>query len=188
MLIILINKNVKMEFKNIEWKRVNHGTIGEPLVDYLEKIINEQHELGNKLKVCVGTDSQKRGKGFQYATAILIEMKAPIDMGNGAIEYKGIGAKVISGAFHERYKPSIRERMLKEVQLSINTCFEIVDLVDLYDIEMEIHADVNPNPMWASNIALTEVVGFCKGMNFTYKVKPFAYAASSGADKLCNSR
>jgi len=174
-----------MEVKDIEWKRVNHGKIDEPLVDYLEKIVDEQIELGNKLKICVGTDSQKRGKGFTYATAILIEMKKPVDMG-GAIVYKGIGAKVISGVFHERFKPSIRERMLKEVQLSINVCFAIVDLVDLYNVDLEIHADVNPNPMWASNVAFEEVRGYCKGMNLNYKVKPDAYAASSGADKLCN--
>jgi len=168
------------------WKRVHHGDIKEPLVDYLEKIIDEQHEIGNKLKICVGTDSQKNGKGFKYATAIIIEMKSPVNMGGGNIVYKGIGAKVISGVFTEKRKPTIRERMLKEVQMSINVCFHILDLVELYDIDMEIHADVNPNPMWASNVALTEVVGFCKGMNFTYKIKPDAYAASSGADRLCN--
>lgn len=176
-----------MELKDITWKRVNHGPLGMPLVDYLEALIDKEHELGHKLKICVGTDSQKSGKGFKYATAVIVEVKAPFDMGGGYIVYKGIGAKVISGVFHERFRPSIRERMLKEVQLSINVCFHIVDLVDLYDIDMEIHADVNPNPMWASNVALNEVVGFCKGMNFTYKVKPNAYAASSGADKLCHS-
>jgi len=175
-----------MEVKDIKWKRVNHGMINEPLIDYLEKIVEQQHELGRHLKICVGTDSQKRGKGFQYATAIIIEMREPLGMYYGKMEYKGLGAKVISGIFHEKIRPTIRERMLKEVQMSINTCFHILPLIELYDIDMEIHADVNPNPMWASNIAFTEVVGFCKGMNFTYKVKPEAYAASSGADKLCN--
>ena len=175
-----------MELENMEWRRVNHGKLGMPLIDYLEKIIDEQHELGRKLKICVGTDSQKRGKGFQYATAIIIEMKEPMGMHYGKMEYKGLGAMVISGVFFEGRRPSIKERMLKEVQLSINTCFSLIDLIDLYDIDMEIHADVNPNPMWASNIAFTEVVGFCKGMSFTYRVKPDAYAASSGADKLCH--
>jgi predicted RNase H-related nuclease YkuK (DUF458 family) len=176
-----------MELKDIEWKRVQHGKIDIPLLDYLEEIIDEQHELGRKVKICVGTDSQKSGKGFKYATAILIEMKEPTGIKiQGKMTYKGVGAKVISGVFTERIKPSIRQRMLKEVQMSIDVCFHIVDLVDLYDLEMEIHADVNPNPMWASNVAFTEVVGFCKGMQLTYKVKPNAYAASSGADKLCN--
>jgi len=175
-----------MEVKDITWKRVHHGEIGMPLIDYLEKLIDEQYELGRKLKVCVGTDSQKKGKGFTYATAIIIEMKEPLGKEGGKMIYKGVGAKVVSGTFHEKYRPSIRERMLKEVQLSINVSFHLVDLIDLYDIDFEIHADVNPNPMWASNVAFNEVVGYCKGMNFTYKVKPWAYAASSGADRLCN--
>jgi hypothetical protein len=176
-----------MELKDITWKRVNHGLINEPLIDYLEKMIDEQHELGNKLKICVGTDSQKRGKGFKYAVAIIVEMKKPMGKVNNETIYKGLGAKVISGVFQEKYRPTIRERMLKEVQLSINVCFHILDLVELYDIDLEIHADVNPNPLWASNVAFSEVVGFCKGMQLTYRVKPNAYAASSGADKLCNS-
>jgi|AntRauTorcE11897_2_1112592.scaffolds.fasta_scaffold03099_4 predicted RNase H-related nuclease YkuK (DUF458 family) len=176
-----------MELKDITWKRVNHGSINEPLIDYLEKMIDEQHELGNKLNICVGTDSQKRGKGFKYAVAIIVEMKKPMGKVNNETIYKGLGAKVISGVFQEKYRPTIRERMLKEVQLSINVCFHILDLVELYDIDLEIHADVNPNPLWASNVAFSEVVGFCKGMQLTYRVKPNAYAASSGADKLCNS-
>jgi predicted RNase H-related nuclease YkuK (DUF458 family) len=176
-----------MEFKNIVWKRVNHGVIGEPLFDYLEKIVEEQTDLGIKLKICIGTDSQKRGKGFQYATAIIIEMKQPMGIVGGQMTYKGLGAKVISGIFHEKIKPRIKERMLKEVQMSIDVGYYILDLVELYDVDMEIHADVNPNPRWGSNVALKDAVGFMEGMNFTYKVKPFAYAASSGADKLCNS-
>lgn len=175
-----------MELKDIKWERVHNGKINEPLIDYLEKIIDEQHELGRKVKICIGTDSQKKRHGFQYATAIIIEMKQPMGVVNGVMTYKGLGAKVVSGVFYERRIPSIKERMLKEVQMSINVCFHILDLIELYDVDMEIHADVNPNPMWASNVAFSEVVGFCKGMNFTYKVKPDAYAASSGADKLCN--
>lgn len=175
-----------MELSEIKWKRVNHGDIDEPIIDYLEKIVEEQIELGRTLKICVGTDSQKKRKGFQYAAVIIVEMKEPMGLLNGKMTYKGLGAKVISGVFHEKRKPSLRERMLKEVQLSINVCFHILDLVELYELDLEIHADVNPNPRWASNVALNEVVGFCKGMNLNYKVKPFAYAASNGADRLCN--
>ena len=177
-----------MKISEITWKRVNQGELGMPLIDYLENMIDEQNELGNKLKVCVGTDSQKVGKGFKYGTAIIVEVKEPTGiLIQGKMTYKGVGAKVISGVFTERIRPSVRQRMLKEVQLSIDVCFYLVDLLDLYEVEMEIHVDVNPDPKWASHVAFDEVVGFCKGMNFTYKVKPDAYAASSGADKLCNS-
>jgi len=176
-----------MEENKILWKRVHHGNINEPLIDYLEKLVEEQHELGNKIKICVGTDSQKRGKGYKYAIAIIFEMKQPMGIIGGKMTYKGLGAKVISGTFIEKYKPTLQERMLKEVQLSIDVGYNILPLIELYDIDMEIHADVNPNPMAGSHVALKQAMGFIEGMGFNCKVKPEAYAASSGADKICNS-
>jgi len=114
-------------------------------------------------------------------------MKQPMGMVGGVMTYKGLGAKVISGTFVEKYRPSLQERMLKEVQLSIDVGYNILPLIELYDIDMEIHADVNPNPMAGSHVALKQAMGFIEGMGFNCKVKPEAYAASSGADKICNS-
>lgn len=176
-----------MELKDVVWKRVEHGLIDEPIIDYLERIIETEHALGHKLKICVGTDSQKKGGKFKFAIAIIVEVKQPMGKLGSKEIYKGLGAKVISGVYMENYRPTLKERMLKEVQMSINVCYHILDLVELYEVDMEIHADVNPNPMWASNIAFTEAVGYMKGMGFKFKTKPDAYAASSGADRLCNN-
>jgi len=175
-----------MKDNKMLWKRVHHGVIDVPLIDYLEGLVEEQEALGHKVKICIGTDSQKKGKGYKYATAIIFEMKQPMGLEYGKMTYKGLGAKVISGTFIEKYKPSLQERMLKEVQLSIDVGYNILPLIELYDIDFEIHADVNPDPMAGSHVALNEAVGFIRGMGFKCKVKPDAYAASSGADKLCN--
>jgi len=176
-----------MKLNEIKWNRVNHGSINIPLIDYLEKIIDKEHNKGIKFKICIGSDSQKRGKGYVFATAIIMEMKEY----NGKImnkdTYIGRGAKVISGIFYDKIKVSIKERMLREVQMSIDVAYHILDLIELYDIELEIHADINPNPNAGSNLAFKDAVGFITGMGFNWKVKPFAYAASSGADKLCNN-
>lgn len=158
-----------------------------PLIEYLENLIIEQHDLGHHVKVCVGTDSQKKGKGFKFSTVIILEMKQPLGMAYGEMLYKGLGAKVITGDVFDRIPMKIQERMLKEVQMSIDVGYHILDLVELYEVDLEIHADVNPNPRWASNVALNEAVGYITGMGFAYKVKPDAYAASCGADKQCNS-
>ena len=174
-----------MTVNEITWRRVDHGIINEPLVDYLEGLIETQLELGNTLKLCIGTDSQVKGKGFKYATAIILEMKQPMGIVAGEMTYKGLGAKVISGVFFEKQLPRIKERMLKEVQLSINVGYHLLDLVEVYEVDLEIHADVNPKEDAGSNCALKEAIGFMTGMGFKYKVKPDAYAASSGADKLC---
>lgn len=177
-----------MKGTDILWKRVGQGNLKIPLIDYLEELVDEQYDLGNKIKICIGTDSQKKGKGYKYATAIIFEMKEPTGVKiEGKMTYKGIGAKVISGVFIEKYRPSLQERMLKEVQLSIDVGYSILPLIELYDIDFEIHADVNPNPLAGSHVALSGAMGFISAMGFTCKVKPNAYAASSGADKLCNS-
>ena len=51
-------------------------------------------------------------------------------------------------------KMSIRERMLAEVQRSIETAYALCDLLDRYDVDLEVHADINTNPMFKSNLAL----------------------------------
>ena len=193
----------------MKWKRAGKsplgGPINEPLVDYLEKLFDEELSKGYEFKVCVGTDSQKSGKGYNFATAIVLETceflgydvvtdrygvkkKEPLYVGRGAI--------VVGGTFWEEMKAStnkkkhreieiLNQRMLKEVSTSINIGYEIWPLLDLYGIKLEIHADINPDPRYESNISMGEALGYITGMGWESKIKPDAYAASSGADKLC---
>jgi predicted RNase H-related nuclease YkuK (DUF458 family) len=48
---------------------------------------------------------------------------------------------------------------------------------------MEIHADINPDPKWESNKALSQAIGYILGMGYEFKVKPSAWAASYCGDK-----
>ena len=57
--------------------------------------------------------------------------------------------------------------------------------LDLYDIKLEVHADINPDVKFDSNKALSEAVGYMLGMGYDFKVKPSAFAASNVADRLC---
>lgn len=81
-------------------------------------------------------------------------------------------------------KLSIKERMLKEVSKSIAVAYEILPIIELYQIDMEVHADINTNPSFKSNVALTEAMGYTKGMGFKFKAKPFAFASSYCANKM----
>src|SRR5699024_6432144 len=78
---------------------------------------------------------------------------------------------------------SIRERMLEEVSKSIEIAYELCDLFDRYQVEMEVHADINTDPHFKSNVALKEAMGYILGMGFAFKAKPEAFASSSCADK-----
>jgi predicted RNase H-related nuclease YkuK (DUF458 family) len=172
----------------MKWTR-NNETINEPIVDYLEKLIEAELEKGYILKVSVGTDSQKAGgKGnYKFATVILITTSE--DLGGGTIV--GRGGMIISATYYNQFKTIkgdkelVNERMVFEVGKSVEVAYEIAPLLDLYEIQLEIHADINPDPLHDSNKALQSAVGYILGMGYSFKVKPDAFAASSGADKFC---
>lgn len=182
----------------MKWKRVNSGPINEPLVDYLEKLFEIEIEKGYEFKVCIGTDSQKAGKGYKFATAIVIETMEHmgIDPVTKKAMYSGRGAMVLGATFWEEMPAStgkkkhreieiLNQRMLREVSASINIGYEIWPLLDLYGVVMEIHADINADPRHESHVAMSEAIGYIRGMGWESKIKPDAYAASKGADKLC---
>lgn len=182
----------------MNWKRVSNGSINEPIIEYLERLFDEEIELGRKLKVAVGTDSQKSGRGYKFATVILIMTEESMGFEKDGTEImKGTGAMVIGATFWEDMKASTRakkhreievlnQRMLLEVTKSIEVAYEIAPLLDLYGVKMEIHADINPDiERGLSAGALKEAVGYIMGMGYDFKVKPEAHAASKAADRLC---
>ena len=170
----------------MKWKR-NGVVINESIVDYLEKLLDEELAKGYKLKVSIGTDSQKGGGPGSYKFATVILISTSEELGGGVIQGRGgmIIAATYYHAFKRRSKELVNERMVFEVGKSIEVASEIAPLLDLYEIPLEIHADINPDPKWESNKALQTAVGYILGMGYSFKIKPEAWAASNGADKLC---
>lgn len=176
----------------MKWIR-NNKIIEEPIVDYLEKLFDEQLAKNYEIKVSIGTDSQKIKKTlYKFATVILITSTE--NLGGGVI--LGRGGIIISTTYNhdfmkkevdgkKRDKELVNERMVFEVGKSIEVATQIVELLDLYEIKMEIHADINPDPKHDSNKALQSAVGYILGMGYDFKIKPEAWAASTGADNLC---
>ena len=81
-------------------------------------------------------------------------------------------------------KMSIRQRMLLEVAKSVDVAYELCGIFALFDVDMEVHADINTNPSFKSNDALKEAMGYINGMGFAFKAKPHAFASSSCANKM----
>ena len=79
---------------------------------------------------------------------------------------------------------SIKQRMLVEVSKSIDIAYELCRLFTLYNVDMEVHADINTNSNFKSNDALKEAMGYIMGMGFAFKAKPDAFASSSCANKV----
>ncbi len=153
------------------WRTFNGERIRLPIKDAVEQVIVRERKAGHKLKVCIGTDSQVRGAETEYATVIVF------------LREKRGGFMFIHNETDTRQR-SIRERMLLEVAKSIEIAYDLCDLFNKYNIEMEVHADINTNPNFESNIALREAMGYILGMGFAFKAKPEAFASSSCADKI----
>ena len=155
----------------MKWRRLNGQPIKEDIKALVEVTLQRELEAGHKLKVCIGTDSQVRGAVVEYATVIVFLR-----------EKKG-GFMFISNYSIKR-EMSIRERMISEVAKSVEIAYDLCDLFDHYDVALEIHADINTDPHFQSNVALKEAMGYILGMGFVFKAKPDAFASSSCADKV----
>jgi predicted RNase H-related nuclease YkuK (DUF458 family) len=134
-------------------------------------VIVREKEAGHYLKVCVGTDSQVKGKETEFATVIVFIRK-----GKGGFMY--IRNETTT------QKMSVKQRMLLEVATSIEVAYALCRLFTLYNVDMEVHADFNTNPNFKSNDALKEAMGYILGMGFAFKAKPHAFASSNCANKV----
>jgi len=153
------------------WRKFSGEIIQSPIMEEVERAIEREHLLGNKLKVCIGTDSQVKGAVTDFATVIVFIREAR-------------GAFMFIHQERTSQKMSIKERMLCEVQKSIDIAYKLCDLLDVYDVDLEVHADINTNPMFKSNAALHEAMGYILGMGFVFKAKPEAFASSYCANKM----
>lgn len=53
------------------WRKFNGDAIHLPIKDAVEEAIKRETASGNKLKVCIGTDSQVKGRDTEFATVIV---------------------------------------------------------------------------------------------------------------------
>ncbi|MFC7524880.1 ribonuclease H-like YkuK family protein [Parapedobacter sp. GCM10030251] len=153
------------------WKKFSGEPIRQPILDEVSSTIAREYLLGNKLKVCIGTDSQVKGATTEFATVIVFVREK-----KGGFMY-----------IHQdrtTQKMSIKERMLAEVQRSIETAYSLCDTLDRYEVDLEVHADINTNPMFKSNQALHDAMGYILSMGFVFKAKPEAFASSACANKI----
>ena len=155
------------------WRKFNGDPIDLPILQAVETAIKRETANGFRLKVCIGTDSQVKGKDTEFATVIVF-----LREGQGGFMF----------IHNEKTKQqfTIKERMLTEVAKSIEIAYELCNLFTEYDVDMEVHADINTNPQFKSNEALREAMGYILGMGFAFKAKPEAFASSSCANKIVN--
>jgi uncharacterized protein len=154
-----------------QWRKLGGTRIKTSIEDEVRRVIVGEKEAGHELKVCIGTDSQVKGRETEFATVIVFIRK-----GKGGFMY-----------IHNEtstQKMSVKQRMLLEVAKSIEVAYALCRLFTLYNVDLEVHADINTNPNFKSNDALKEAMGYILGMGFAFKAKPHAFASSNCANKV----
>lgn len=155
----------------MEWFRFNRQKLTSPIDVVIDSSILRELNQGHKLKICIGCDSQVKGNIIDFATVVLILREK-----KGGFMFYKINRKM--------GKMSIKERMINEVSIAVNTAYELCPILDKYPVALEVHADINSDPSFKSNVALKEAMGYILGMGYIFKAKPDAFASSYCADRL----
>jgi uncharacterized protein len=154
-----------------QWRRFSGEKLRRPIEDEVTDVLTRETSNGHELKVCIGTDSQVKGKITEFATVIVFVRK-----GKGGFMY------IRNETTPQRM--TIKQRMLVEVSKSIEVAYALCNIFSRFSVEMEVHADINTNPSFKSHDALKEAMGYIVGMGFAFKAKPEAFASSNCANKI----
>ncbi len=77
-------------------------------------------------------------------------------------------------------KPQLR--LMNEVYKVADLYLRLADIFD--NRKVEIHLDLNPDPMYMSQVVVQQAIGYIRGVcNVSPRVKPHAFAASCAADR-----
>jgi predicted RNase H-related nuclease YkuK (DUF458 family) len=147
---------------SMKWK-----TITEKPVPDIREFVTAAVREGDRL-VHIGTDSLQGRRYTQFVTVLVI-----LEPGKGGrVAYQRQMVPRIS---------SLRERLLKEVWLSVTLALEINGVLPA-SAPLTVHIDANPVASHRSSLYVQELVGMVVGQGFKAAIKPEAWAATHTAD------
>lgn len=147
-----------------KWKTID-GKPVDDIVGTVKSLIREKGKI-----VHVGTDSQQAKKETAFVTILVV-----LDPGHG-------GRVFYKEEFMPRIK-SLRERLLKEVWLSVNLGLELNAMVP-ETVGLTVHVDANPNIRFRSSDYVKELTAMVVSQGFKTLLKPDSWAASHAADHI----
>ena len=155
----------------MEWYSFNRQKLQTSIDVVVENALIRELSEGHKLKVCIGCDSQVKGAVIEFATVVVILREK-----RGGFMFFTLQRKYA--------KMALKDRMINEVSMAVQLAYDLCPVLDRYPVALEVHADINTDPGFRSNIALKEAMGYILGMGYTFKAKPEAFASSYCADRL----
>jgi predicted RNase H-related nuclease YkuK (DUF458 family) len=154
-----------------QWRKLNGTRINRSIAEEIKEMLMQEKTAGHNISVCIGTDSQVKSGITEFATVIVFIRK-----GKGGFMY-------INNDICQRTIP-VKQRMLEEVQRSIDVAYKLCDVITAFNVAMEVHVDINTDPRFKSNEAFRDAMGYITGMGFTFRAKPNAFASSCCANKV----
>ncbi len=148
--------------KNVREERIN-----------IKEVVEFINQHGAETEVLIGSDSDTYRYNDERWILFTVLIGVHIDGCKGVKLFKHIE--------WERDKSgSMRKRLLNEVGKLIEIAGVLMDIID---IEPEVHLDINSKPNHASNSVMSQATGWVKGvLGVEPKVKPHAFFASNAAD------
>ena len=144
----------------------------------LNDVIDYINEQSPETIVYLGVDSERvRCEGRRFVD-YLICIVVHIDGRHGCKVF----GDVIREPDYDKNLARPRMRMVTEAYKAAELYLAIQANV-AHDIN--IHLDINPSELFGSNCAMSEAMGYVKGVcGITPKIKPEAWAASTAADRI----
>jgi predicted RNase H-related nuclease YkuK (DUF458 family) len=150
-----------------KWKTVD----GKVITD----VYNTLATATQGLKVVhIGTDSQQNALKTEFVTVVVIHNP-------------GAGGRAFYTVESVPRIKSLRERLLKEVWLSVQLGLEMVDMVSEMS-SLLIHVDANPDVQFKSGAYAKELAAMVVSQGFKAVLKPEAWAAMHVADHVVKKK
>ena len=191
--------DLKNLIKNGQFRNPTKGML--TLKQVVNELINYRNEdLESKYKIVIGTDSEKREKGVDFVSVVVIHRirkggryfwlrsydKQVLDLRNRIYKEATLSLALTQALLEQELEnnhmslsagQSIREAIEK---LENNPMIGL-DKKLVFINELEIHVDIGNNG--PTRAMIKEVVGMIRGSGFNVKIKPEAFAAANVADK-----
>jgi len=159
--------------RTLIFKKID-GEIINDVNNYVNNYIKENPYID----ITIGCDSQEHSKYIKYSVVIVMHKLDKYGVGHGA---HVINANYIDTS--KTIKSDIYSKLWVEAELTIQTA-QMLNLKNYFK-NIKIHLDYNSKEEEFSNVLYSSGMGFVKGMGFEAYGKPYAWAASSVADRNC---
>jgi len=152
------------------------GTFIEDVTTYVERWVAQHPHC----TITVGCDSQEHARFIKYSVTICLHDVDQYGIGHGA---HVVYADHVDN--NRNMKSDIYTKLWAEAELTIQAAKLLEEPALKWGRKITIHLDYNSSEKEYSNVLYAAGLGFVKGMGFEAHGKPFAWASTHVADKLC---